>query len=306
MKKKTKIVGTIVAMGLSLCMLVFGVFAASTVSLNVSSTVSFNAQGVYLKAQGQVKRGTASGSTTNLEESSRPEGDVGSYSYLDYSYEEDTDGTPLGTASQETMPDWTIGTILFDETNKVIEYVFNFTNYSEFDIEVSIIATKDAGLTTVSGSETENSITVTANGGTGSYTYTLTLNDVSTSTNGGVSFKVAAQRKEIIYAPINSVEIYLPFTLTLNDSEVYTENTITQLKSLKEGDKINITGSIQFCGVYLYNSSNSVVESWTSTEIYRMPINFVVPRLEKGYYFTINFVSHSGSGGDNKLVYMII
>lgn len=296
MKKKTKIVGTIVAMGLSLCMLVFGVFAASTVSLNVSSTVSFNAQGVYLKAQGQVKRGTASGSTTNLEESSRPEGDVGSYSYLDYSYEEDTDGTPLGTVSQETMPDWTIGTILFDETNKVIEYVFNFTNYSEFDIEVNITATKDAVLTTVSGSETDNLITIKANGGTGSYTYTLTLNDVSTSINGGVGFVINANKyvPSDYNAPVTFYLVSLDFTLSVNEDS-YNRTTCNNLNSLKEGDVVLIESSNGLhCNVTLYENDGQQKYSWNSNSLRTDPISFTVPKLNEGDRFVFGFATESG------------
>ena len=166
MKKKTKLIGTISALAMSMAILAGGVLAASQVNLNVSSTVSFEAQGVYLKVQGQVKRGTESG-TSNLNESERPETEQGdetlSYSYLDYSYDEDTDGTPLGESSFENMPEWKIGTILFTESENVIQYEMVFTNYSEFNVSVYITPNKDSSLTNVTVEENSNELKISKN-----------------------------------------------------------------------------------------------------------------------------------------------
>ena len=297
MKKKTKLIGTISALAMSMAMLAGGVLAASQVNLNVSSTVSFEAQGVYLKVQGQVKRGTESG-TSNLNESERPETEQGdetlSYSYLDYSYEEDTDGTPLGESSFENMPEWKIGTILFTESENVIQYEMVFTNYSEFDVSVNITPNKDLSLTNVAVEENSNVLKLNKNGGTATYTYTLKLNDVSSSILGDVSFNVEATKYEIIYAPITSVETYLAFDLTINGTDSYNINTINNLESLKEGDTVYLTGSTQGCSITLYNSLNEKVNYWGSSQIASDPISFTVPKLEKGYYFTIFFQSHMG------------
>ena len=121
MKKKTRIIGSISALALSMAMLTGGVLAASQVSLNVSSTVSFNAQGVYLKAEGQVKRGANEGSLSNLTTSAN-------YTYTGYSYNPDASGEPDGTSYTNTaMRDqagstvgWQIGEVEFTETEKVL------------------------------------------------------------------------------------------------------------------------------------------------------------------------------------------
>lgn len=197
MKKKTRIIASFSALALSMAMLTGGVLSATSVSLNVSSTVSFEATGLYLKAEGQVKRGTSS-SRTNLAETERPEEEQSmgySYSYLDYSYVEDTDGTPLGSSSFEDMPEWTIGTIVFTESENVVEYAFTFTNYSEYAVSVTItpnVASTLEEVTTanVSGAQT---LTIQPNASQ-SFSYTLTLDSVASSVTGAVGFAVQAER----------------------------------------------------------------------------------------------------------------
>ncbi len=250
MKKRTKLIGTISALAMSMAMLAGGVLAASQVNLNVSSTVSFEAQGVYLKVQGQVKRGTESG-TSNLNESERPEGDVGSYSYLDYSYTEEADGTPSGSSSFEDMPEWTIGTVVFTESQNKIEYVMTFTNYSEKDIEVTITPTIEESLLNITASSTgASSIALTPNQ-TQSYTFTLTLNDFSKSVSGAVSFNISAVKTKIILAEVRNKPDYI--NINLNDVPV-SENIF-----VKENDVLKIWSSDNNFGVriMLYNSSGS-------------------------------------------------
>ena len=135
MKKKTRIIGSISALAISMAMLTCGVLAASQVSLDVTSNVSFEAKGVYVKVNGQIQKGTSTGS---LADAVDVEGS--DYKYIGYSYDAVTeqteigttattfDDTPVGTASNGTMTAWSIGTIEFDETNKVIRYNFTFTN----------------------------------------------------------------------------------------------------------------------------------------------------------------------------------
>ena len=201
MKKKTKLIGAIFALCTSLCMLCFGVMAASSVSLNVSSTVSFSAQGVYLKAQGQVKRGANAGSLSNLV------GDT--YSYTGYSYNPDENGAPDGTVyTQTAMRDdagstsgWNIGEVEFTENEKVLQYEIVFTNYSEFDVEITITPTTAGTLTNVTtSSQTAEKVTVSAKSGqtpgTQTYTFTMTLNNVATSQSGTVGLNISAVKYE--------------------------------------------------------------------------------------------------------------
>ena len=57
-----------------------------------------------------------------------------------------------------------------------------------------------------------------------------------------------------------------------------------------------LTGSNQYCSITLYNSLNEEVNYWNTSELGVDPISFTVPKLEKGYYFTIFFQSHTGGG----------
>ena len=207
MKKKTRIIGSISALAISMAMLTCGVLAASQVSLDVTSSVSFEAKGVYVKVNGQIQKGASTG---ELADAVDVEGS--DYKYIGYSYDAVTeqtetgqtattfDDTPVGTASNGTMTGWSIGTIEFDETNKVIRYSFTFTNYSEFPVNATIVnySTADGStpaLTTALASfgedvTAEESVTggvikiPEKNGeqpGTATYTITLTLNNFSSS-----------------------------------------------------------------------------------------------------------------------------
>ena len=207
MKKKTRIIGSISALAISMAMLTCGVLAASQVSLDVTSNVSFEAKGVYVKVNGQIQKGASTGSLADAVDTTGTD-----YKYIGYSYDAVTeqtetgqtattfDDTPVGTASNGAMTAWSIGTIEFDETNKVIRYNFTFTNYSEFPVNATIVnySTADGStpaLTTALASfgedvTAEESVTggvikiPEKNGeqpGTATYTITLTLNNFSSS-----------------------------------------------------------------------------------------------------------------------------
>ena len=258
MKKKTKLIGAIFALCTSLCMLCFGVMAASSVSLNVSSTISFSAQGVYLKAQGQVKRGANAGSLSNLV------GDT--YSYTGYSYNPDENGAPDGTAyTQTAMRDdagstsgWNIGEVEFTENEKVLQYEIVFTNYSEFDVEITITPTTAGTLTNVTtSSQTAEKVTVSAKSGqtpgTQTYTFTMTLNNVATSQSGTVGLDISAVKYEerIYNVTVNvtgtnwqNIISASPDSETENYGDYITDNNVFQVKDYLYFDFCNTSGEI--------------------------------------------------------------
>ena len=254
MKKKTRIIGSISALAISMAMLTCGVLAASQVSLDVTSSVSFEAKGVYVKVNGQIQKGASTGSLADAVDTTGTD-----YKYIGYSYDAVTeqtetgqtattfDDTPVGTASNGTMTAWSIGTIEFDETNKVIRYSFTFTNYSEFPVNATIVnySTADGStpaLTTALASfgedvTAEESVTggvikiPEKNGeqpGTATYTITLTLNNFSSSLS-----QVIALNFEFAEAP--SAADYLEWdengywTLTMGEYEDPTTHEITPL-----------------------------------------------------------------------------
>lgn len=283
MKKKTRIIGSISALAISMAMLTGGVLAASSVSLNVSSTVTFQASGIYLKVDGQVKRGTE-GSLTDLLESERPTGeqsdDTLSYTYLDYSYDEDVDGTPIGGASFENMPEWKIGTVNFTENANVIQYEMEFTNYSEQMIDVVITPTVQNTLVNVAASSTGATTLTLSSNQTQTYTFNLTLDSFAQSTSGSVSFDVDAGPSSAVLAEITNKNNFSYINLTVNG--LYPSDPIL----VKEGDALLIWSSdINFgISLTLYNSEDTSINNWLELTP-GGSLRVTVPELQEGYYF---------------------
>lgn len=240
MKKKGKIFGTISALAISTAMMAVGVMAASQVSLNVNSSVSFRATGVYVKVNGQIQQGE---STSNLTNATEPENS--DYTYIGYSYTPVTaqtetgttattyDDTPDGSVSNPTMPSWTIGEIAFDETNKVIRYSFDFKNYSEFTVNATItnysqevdrtpsltsVFTSFTDSIEVEESQTGGVISIPAKTGavpgTASYTITLTLKKFNESLNYNLPLMFSFEKGTAVQAPYQIYEQEAPWGTT--------------------------------------------------------------------------------------------
>ena len=274
MKKKTRIIGSISALAISMAMLTCGVLAASQVSLDVTSSVSFEAKGVYVKVNGQIQKGASTGSLADAVDTTGTD-----YKYIGYSYDAVTeqtetgqtattfDDTPVGTASNGTMTAWSIGTIEFDETNKVIRYSFTFTNYSEFPVNATIVnySTADGStpaLTTALASfgedvTAEESVTggvieiPEKNGeqpGTATYTITLTLNNFSSSLSQPIALNFE-------FTEATSAADYLEWdengywTLTMGEYEDPTTHEITPLvwrMVLKEEENNDVSSVVDY------------------------------------------------------------
>ncbi len=240
MKKKGKIFGTISALAISTAMMAVGVMAASQVSLNVSSSVSFQATGVYVKVNGQIQQGASTDSLTNATEPENSD-----YTYIGYSYTPVTaqtetgttattyDDTPDGSVFNPTMPSWTIGEIAFDETNKVIRYSFDFKNYSEFTVNATItnysqavdqtpsltsVFTSLANSIEVAESQTGGVISIPAKTeagpGTASYTITLTLKRFDSSFNDTLPLIFSFEEGTAVQAPYQIYEQQAPWGTT--------------------------------------------------------------------------------------------
>ncbi len=240
MKKKGKIFGTISALAISTAMMAVGVMAASQVSLNVSSSVSFQATGVYVKVNGQIQQGASTGSLTNATETENSDYTYIGYSYVPVTAQTETgttattfDDTPDGSVSNPTMPSWTIGEIAFDETNKVIRYSFDFKNYSEFTVNATItnysqavdqtpsltsVFTSLANSIEVAESQTGGVISIPAKTeagpGTASYTITLTLKRFDSSFNDTLPLIFSFEEGTAVQAPYQIYEQQAPWGTT--------------------------------------------------------------------------------------------
>ena len=250
MKKKTKLIGAIFALCLSVCMLTVGVLAASTVSLSVNSTVSFNATGVYASVSGSVWRGTSSSSLSQVTENANqtlPEtknfvdGQVSSSSFI---------GLENG---------WEPAEVLFSETNKVIEYRLTFKNYSEFPIEVNVTNNSVQGTNIKVEEITSNLNSIPADNGTTSATYTLrlTLENVSVSTDMNIDLSISLNKLSVY--TIQFSENFKESFITINEEE--TNLDLNNCLTVKLGDKVYIDAyGNDLKAIYVKNENGDIVE----------------------------------------------
>ncbi len=279
MKKKTKILGTASAIALSLGMLSFGVWSATNVNLGITSSVSFQAQGVYLKAEGSILTGSSS---TSLIAYSGNEG--GQYTYKGYSYipKSDTDDTPDGTTSSNLSP-WTVGEVSFTETNTYLMYKIEFTNYSEFPIKITVTDSTSTNTNIIKTLGTsEDDISYISPSETKVYELLLELNNFSESINDfnvNLSFTAVQTQVDpylsapefICYNPVSdeesspSEEFWVPFTVLVFDN-------------LPVGDFIEL-------------SYTSELFTGTRTKLYEI----TKPRIEIASLFATTVIGYSGA-----------
>jgi len=129
MKKRSKILMSLIMFVLCCGMLVFGVWSAGSASFNVTSNLSFNPNGFYIHATGQVKRGATADTVTAIE----------SYNYeqMNYTPVSAQDDTPNG-GKATTLTDWEIGTVEFKDDEPVVIYELTIKNKSPFAIEMTV------------------------------------------------------------------------------------------------------------------------------------------------------------------------
>ena len=251
--------------------------------INSVNIVHFETVGVYLKIEGNVKAGNQNG-LIYLTEEDRPENEKDnlnlSYTYLDYSYDEDVDGTPIGGASFENMPEWNIGTVNFTENANVIQFEMEFTNYSEQMIDVVITPTVQNTLVNVTASSTGATTLTLSSNQTQTYTFTLTLDSFVQPTSGSVSFDVDAGPSSAVLAEITNKNNFSYINLTVNG--LYPSDPIL----VKEGDALLIWSSdINFgISLTLYNSEDTSINNWSELTP-GGSLRVTVPELQEGYYF---------------------
>ena len=133
MKKRVKIIAAISSLCLCLSLLVAGIFAATTVTFSVTSSLSFQANGAFVKVVGELKQGSS------VADATAPSGTSSSYTAYSYNRESGSD-VPDGSKpfANFTNPTWTIGDITFTEEKPLLIYDFTFTNYSPVPVLVTV------------------------------------------------------------------------------------------------------------------------------------------------------------------------
>lgn len=226
MKKRTKIIAISITLCMCLSMFVVGVLANITVSFNVTSTLNFIADSVYVMAEGEVKLGASYSSASKPIEV--PEGS--DYDYIGYSYTPIGSGNNAPIASQAPTgftDNWEINAINFSTQNKTVVYYFKFTNYSSFEV----IATNVNNITTVE-SNLQNQIDVQTyiDGSlTQANTYNVLIPAKSGETPGTKTLEIVISLTDFM-TPITSEVLEFTFTFDKYEdtSKYFTYMTVAE------------------------------------------------------------------------------
>ncbi len=297
MNKRTKIIALISTLCFTLSLFVVGVLAVGTVSFNVTSNLSFTAEGVFVMLQGDIKQGTATSQTSISN--------IKGYSYKPVS---DSDAKPSGaqtdkfvTSNGTTEATWSAGTdVTFTTDEYVVKYEFTFTNYTETEVSVTRTTNIDE-LKTLFGESnvvesTTGAITLPAYTGTTSpvtYSITITLNDFTNSFTGAERELTATFNFEK-YEPVE-VELIKNNILGgfgkcyINDIEM--TNDVFFSSKVKTGDKIKVSNGpfivYVLQSISLKNGENLIQNFGGCGK--NETLEFTVPELNEGDYIIFNF-----------------
>ena len=206
MSKRVRITAIVTTLCLCLSLFVIGVLSATTATLNVTSTLRFEADGVYVMVDCKLKQGASVMDADVIEGEGEPTGQA---TYTAYSYKKATDSNaPDGSVSSNTFlqadgspaGDWTIGDIYFTSQNIVVVYEFMVYNYSEFEVTGTVTGVSEAlasytdklSVTTYTGT---TSADATATGTT--YTFNIPARTGITEP-GKVCYKIAVTLKNFM------------------------------------------------------------------------------------------------------------
>ena len=202
MKKRRKIIALVTTLCLCLSLFVVGVLAATSAKFNVTSTLNFTADGVYVMVDASLKQGADVANAAVLSGEDKPTGRTTykAYSYPRASGQDYPNGQPSTTyfvnESGAQANTWAIGDINYTSTNKVVVYEFTVSNYSPFEVQGTVQGISEAlatyvkqGQLTITTYTGINSSSATA---TSSPTYTFNIPArTNETTPGQACYKVA-------------------------------------------------------------------------------------------------------------------
>ena len=198
MKKRSKIIALVTTLCLCLSMFVVGVLAATSASLSVTSTLNFEAKGVYVMVDASLKQGADVATAAVLTEGAPTQPTFKAYSYPRMATGTTPDapnGQPSTThfvnESGVQAGPWAIGDITYTSENIVVVYEFLVSNYSPFDVTGTVEGVSDvldayvtSGQLTIATYTGTSSESTTA---TSSPTYTFSIPARTNETTPGVT-----------------------------------------------------------------------------------------------------------------------
>lgn len=242
MKKRLKIISIVTSLCLCLTLLLVGVYAASSVALDITSTIQFTSNGAYVMATGQVYRGTSSTFTDSdkLLETDRPDGDMAvspSYSYKGHSYEpvSSADDTPNGSPATD-LPDWTIGAVELLSDEPYIKYEIVFKNYGESTIEINIngIPSDIEGVNI----QSDSTLITIASNTEKTFNVLIELTDFRTSfENIAIHLDLNIQKSD------QTIDVYTYTYSVKNVTADYIKDFLSHFRLLDDGIEISLNGT---------------------------------------------------------------
>ncbi len=297
MKKKFKLFTTIAALSLSLGLMVFGIWAATSVNVTVSSNVSYTAEGVAFNLYGKSEA-----------LSSQPTGTITALTEETADQTLTVDVTNAGSGNM-TLPDRD-----FSTTNTWVVYTFTIENIGSNPIgEITVDATCSHANIALTQDDT-SSLSITQ-GATASFRVYLHLtNENQTISGQPVEIEISLAEAEAYmltcelpttdYTDGEDGEV----TGAGNRSVTYTVNGVDvgEVTSVMPGDEIYYYSRYDFpqgnlpIGITRYNSSGVsqgvlIEVDWMTGGGERATLSYTVPEegFNEGDYLVLHFVSQS-------------
>ena len=222
MKKRTRITALITTLCLCLSLFVVGVLAATSATFNVTSTLNFQADGVYVMVDASLKQGS------NVTDATLSTGEnIIENSYKAYSYPRVSgQDYPSGAASTEYFVnenneqdnDWTIGQIDYSSENTVVVYEFVISNYSAFVVSATITTNLADIISSSNGQLSVNTYKDNALDSSATYTFNIPARTSETEP-GELNYKIVVTLNSFLTS-FNTDTI----NLTFNFNKSYNAN----------------------------------------------------------------------------------
>ena len=180
MKRRTKLFASISCLGITLAMLVFGVFAATQVTFSVNSNIAFTVSQVWVGYTAKVERSETADFSSGVEI-------INQITTIQKNFTGNA-----GTNTSSSTLSWSPGNIEFTEDYRYIKFTIILYNYSIIDLNVSKDASWNISASDANGvSHSANTLDFSklAAGSPTSpsqttWTMTFTLNNLSSNVTG--------------------------------------------------------------------------------------------------------------------------
>ena len=248
MTLKAKLISSILAFIMVASLMMVGIFASPTVTLQMGGNVSFSANGVYADITGNIvgTQDHPTGSPLQLSTIS-----------IDYTNTE----TEVDLSGENS--DWTAMPLTFDENGSEITVTMNIQNKAS-DRAIKVTITDNTNIENVTVERAYNSTTFasntdtrTINGGqNGSYTFKLSVNSQNSPASGSFSLDVKLESTENV-EPAQKYNA----TLTYTDQTYYARGNDGVVHTISDGDSIEMSTSFVSIALnqsYFQSASNSL------------------------------------------------